>query len=96
MPTMPTKGRSERLNVRLTKAQVTLIQLAAKETRTDVSSFLVESAYLRAEEILSSQIQILYSSEQWRAFLKMLDRIPQDKPRLKELLTSPTDQTSAK
>jgi uncharacterized protein (DUF1778 family) len=84
------KGRTERLNVRVTEAQARLIRLAAKETRANMSSFLVESACLRAEEALASQEHFVYNAKQWAAFTAALDRPVKDKPRLKALLTEPS------
>ena len=81
------KTRSERLNVRVTGEQARLIRLAARETQATVSSFLVQSACLRAEEALASQKQIVYNAKQWQAFLSMLDRPVKEKPRLRKLLT---------
>jgi uncharacterized protein (DUF1778 family) len=86
----PVKTRSERLNVRVTREQARIIRLAAKETRATVSSFLVESACLRAEEELASQRAIVYTDKQWEAFMEMLDRPARDKPRLRKLLTEPS------
>lgn len=88
MPTVQ-KTRTERLNVRVTEDQARLIRLAAKETKASVSSFLVESARLRAEETLASQQHFVYSEKQWDAFTAALDRPEQDKPRLRALLNEP-------
>jgi uncharacterized protein (DUF1778 family) len=84
------ESRTERLNVRVTEAQGRLIRLAAKETRANVSSFLVESACLRAEETLASQQHFVYNAKQWDAFTAALDRPAQDKPRLNKLFTEPS------
>lgn len=90
MPAIIEKGRSERLNVRVTEAQARLIRRAAKETQANLSSFLVESACLRAEEALASQKHFVYDQKQWAAFTAALDRPAQDKPRLKSLLNEPS------
>lgn len=84
------KKRTERLNVRVTETQARLIRLAAKERRENMSSFLVESACLRAEEALASQQHLVYSAEQWRAFMTALDRPVREKPRLRKLLAEPS------
>jgi uncharacterized protein (DUF1778 family) len=84
------KGRTERLNVRVTREQARLIRLAAKETRANVSSFLVESACLRAEEALASKQHFVLPPEKWEAFTAALDRPAQSKPGLKKLLTEPS------
>jgi uncharacterized protein (DUF1778 family) len=85
------EGRSERLNVRVTTAQAKLIRLAAEQTETNLSAFLVESACLRAEEALAAKQHLVYSPGQWDAFVAMLDRPTldpkKDKPRLRKLLT---------
>ena len=90
MSAIAEKGRTERLNVRVTEDQARLIRRAAKETQANVSSFLVESACLRAEEALASQRHLVYDAKQWAAFIAVLDRPAQDKPRLKALLNEPS------
>ena len=90
MPAVVPESRTERLNIRVTEAQARLIRMAAKEVRANVSSFLVESACLRAEETLASQHHLVYSAKQWEAFITMLDRPAENKPRLKKLLTEPS------
>jgi uncharacterized protein (DUF1778 family) len=84
------RGRTERLNVRVTEDQARLIRRAAKVTQANISSFLVESACLRAEEALAAQSHLTYDTGQWNAFIAALDRPAQDKPRLKSLLTEPS------
>jgi uncharacterized protein (DUF1778 family) len=84
------KIRNERLNVRVTASQARLIRLAAQQSRASTSSFLVESACLRAEEALASQQHLVYTPAQWSAFTAALDRPPMLKPRLRRLLTAPS------
>jgi uncharacterized protein (DUF1778 family) len=90
MPSVAPKTRTERLNVRVTEDQARLIRLAAQRTRANISSFLVESACLRAEESLASQRHFEYSEEQWAAFTAALDRPPRVLPRLRKLLAEPS------
>lgn len=90
MPTTADKTRTERLNVRVTSDQARLIRRAATATRANLSSFLVESACLRAEEALASQQHFVYTAKQWDAFTAALDRPAQSKPRLKALLNRPS------
>ena len=84
------KIRTERLNVRVTSAQARLIRRAAMAAKANLSSFLVESACLRAEETLASQQHFVYTAKQWDAFTAALDRPAQDKPRLRALLSKPS------
>lgn len=90
MPTTGQKTRNERLNVRVTADQARLIRRAAKTTKVNLSSFLVESACLRAEESLASQQHFVYTAKQWDAFTAALDRAVRDKPRLRALLSKPS------
>jgi uncharacterized protein (DUF1778 family) len=90
MQALAQKTRTERLNVRVTEDQALLIRRAARETRVNMSSFLVESACLRAEETLASQQHFVYTEKQWNAFNAALDRPEQDKPRLRALLSEPS------
>lgn len=90
MPATAGKARTERLNVRVTADQARLIRRAAKETQANLSSFLVESACLRAEEALASQQHLVYTAKQWDAFAAALDRPARHKPRLKALLSEPS------
>ncbi len=90
MPSLAIKTRTERLNIRVTEDQARLIRLGAKQNQANVSSFLVESACLRAEESLASERHFIYSEDQWAAFTAALDRSPVEKLALKRLLSEPS------
>jgi uncharacterized protein (DUF1778 family) len=90
MPATQEKTRTERLNVRVTSNQARLIRRAAKATRANLSTFLVESACLRAEEALASEQHFIYTARQWDSFIAALDRPAQLKRRLRSLLTKPS------
>jgi uncharacterized protein (DUF1778 family) len=90
MPPRAEKIRTERLNVRVTSDQARLIRRAATATKANLSSFLVESACIRAEEALASQQYFVYTAEQWDAFTAAMDRPALDKPRLRALLNEPS------
>ena len=82
--------RSARLNLRATKKQEKLIKLAAKETHVNVSTFVIESACLRAEEALASKQHFEIKPAQWAEFIAALDRPLQQKPNLRRFLTEPS------
>ncbi len=84
-----TTTRTKRINIRVTEAQAHLLRQAAQQASSNVSSFLVESACLRAEEALASQRYFFYTEEQWTAFAKALDAPPTHNPELRKLLTEP-------
>lgn len=82
--------RSARFNLRATKKQERLIKLGAEQMQSTVSTFLLESACLRAEEALAAKQHFELKLAQWNAFLAALDRSPRDKPNLRKLLTEPS------
>lgn len=82
--------RSARFNLRATKKQEKLIKLAATETRSSVSAFVLESACLRAEEVLASRQHFEIEPDEWKEFIAALDREPRQKPNLRKLLTGQT------
>jgi uncharacterized protein (DUF1778 family) len=82
------RPRNERLNLRATTKQANLIRRAAREMRSNLSNFVLESACLRAEQALSEKQVFELKPAEWTQFLRLLDRAPQEKPRLRKLLTS--------
>jgi uncharacterized protein (DUF1778 family) len=81
--------RTARFNLRATKRQEKLIKLAAREARSNVSAFVLESACIRAEETLASKQHFEIRPAQWNEFLAALDRKPERKSNLRRLLTEP-------
>lgn len=79
--------RTQRINFRATSSQAKLIERAAEETGSNVSAFVLESACLRAEEALASKRHFEITSAQWEKFTAALDREPQQKPKLRKLMT---------
>lgn len=84
-------GRAtERLNLRATKRQILLLEMAARETQANLSAFMIESSCLRAEEVLSSKQHFEIKPASWNRFVAALDRPPQHKPGLRKLMTGPS------
>jgi uncharacterized protein (DUF1778 family) len=90
MPSATRRTRSERLNLRATRKQARLIRLGAKETRSNLSNFVVESACLRAEQALASKQYFELKPAEWSQFMAALDRPVQQKPKLRQLLAQPS------
>jgi uncharacterized protein (DUF1778 family) len=90
MPPTTRRTRTERLNLRATRKQAKLIRLGAKETRSNISNFIVESACLRAEQALASKTEFELKPAEWAQFLAALDRPVQQKPKLRKLLSEPS------
>ena len=81
--------RSNRLNIRATKAEKRLLETAAARRDTTVSDFVLEAARSRAEVVLAEERDFELSPERWKAFVAALERPVQPKPRLKKLLNEP-------
>ena len=81
---------TERLNLRATKRQILLLEMAARETQANLSAFMIESSCLRAEEVLSSKQHFEIKPANWNRFVAALDRPAQQKPGLRKLMTEPS------
>ena len=82
--------RSRRLNIRTTPRQEKLIELGAELHGINVSSFVVESACLQAEQAIADKRSFQLNEKDWREFMKALDAPPKSKPALRKLLSEPS------
>jgi uncharacterized protein (DUF1778 family) len=88
MPVLrPTKN--ERIDVRTSSSVKLLLQEAARVTHKNVSEFLLDAGITAANQALADRRLFVLDDKQWAAFEQVLDRPVQDKPRLKDLLTTP-------
>ncbi|GAU09734.1 type II toxin-antitoxin system TacA family antitoxin [Desulfoplanes formicivorans] len=88
MPALrPTKN--ERIDVRTSSAVKLLLQEAARVSHKNVSEFLLDAGITAANQTLADRRLFVLDDKQWAAFEQALDRPVQDKPRLKDLLTTP-------
>ena len=81
--------RSEKLDLRLTRAAKRALQAAAAASHRSVSEFVLESALARADEALADRRSFALSAAQWKAFVAALDAPPRPLPRLECLLKEP-------
>lgn len=84
------KPKQERMNLRTTSHQKEVIKRAASLRQTDVSSFMLSSAYEAAQEVLAQQTHFALADEQWNAFCSALDAPPKEIPALKALFSQPS------
>ena len=87
MPSRTT--RSEKLDLRLRRADKQALQAAAAALRRSVSEFVLESALARADEALADRRSFGLNATQWKAFMAALDAPPRPLPRLERLLKEP-------
>jgi uncharacterized protein (DUF1778 family) len=85
----PRTLRTEKLDLRLTKAAKRSLQAAALASHRSVSEFVLESALSRADEALADRRAFGLDAKQWSAFLASLDAPPRLAPRLERLLKEP-------
>ena len=79
--------RTSRLNIRATARQEKLIRTGAETTGVSVTDFILESACLQAEHVLSDKRTFVVSPRQWQSFVEALDRPAQVKPELARLFS---------
>ena len=81
--------RSEKLDLRLTPENKSLLQNAAQAQHRSVSEFVLESALARAGETLPDRQRFGLPADRWAAFLGALDAPVRPLPRLSRLLSEP-------
>jgi uncharacterized protein (DUF1778 family) len=78
--------RAEVLNLRASRKQKVLIDRAAEALGRTRSDFMLDAACREAESVLLDRRYFTLSEEAFQRFTRMLDRPPQDNPRLRRLL----------
>ncbi len=81
--------RSEKLDLRLTRADKRALRAAAAVAHRSVSEFVLESALARADEALADRRAFALRGAQWEAFVAALDAPPRKVPRMGRLLKEP-------
>ena len=83
-------SKKHRLNLRTTRQQRKLIEVAAGLCGEDMTDFVITSAYNRAEQVLADRRHFELPPERWKKFVAALDRRPAPKVRLRRLLSEPS------
>ena len=78
--------KSVRIDIRTTPTVKRALQDAASVSSKTVSEFLLDSALVRAAEVLADRRLFLLNDQQWEAFKAALDTPSQPMPRLEKLL----------
>jgi uncharacterized protein (DUF1778 family) len=86
---LATIRRTEKLDVRISRAAKAKLQAAAVVSHRSMSDFVMESALSRAEEMLAERRIFSLNAENWAAFQAALDAPTRPLPRLKKLLSEP-------
>lgn len=78
--------RDARINLRGTSAELEFIRRAAESSKKSLTEFVLESAAIAAERVLSDRREFVLDSKAWQAFQVALERPAVLKPRLQTLL----------
>ena len=83
-------AKTQRLELRLTEEQNTLIRSAATHTSRSISDFVLSAATLEAQRRLADQRLFLMDDEQYARFEEILEASPTDDPKLRKLFDRPS------
>jgi uncharacterized protein (DUF1778 family) len=83
-------NRTEKLDLRLSRAAKKTLQAAATAERKSVSEFVLDTALSEAEERLADRRLFTLDAKGWDAFIAALDAPPRRHARLERLFREPS------
>jgi uncharacterized protein (DUF1778 family) len=83
-------NRTEKLDLRLTRAAKQTLQAAAIAARKSVSEFVLDTALSEAEERLADRRVFMLDGKKWDDFMAALDAPPRRHARLERLFSEPS------
>ena len=83
-------AKTQRLELRLTEEQNTLIRSAATYTSRSISDFVLSAATLEAQRRLADQRIFFMNDEQYARFEEILAASPSEDPKLRKLFERPS------
>lgn len=86
----PKSSKSERLAVRISPEQRSLLSAASRAQETTITGFVLTAATRAAEDALADRRRFVLAEPEWAAFIAALDRPPRQFPRLRRLLATPS------
>lgn len=84
------RTRSERLEVRTTKDERSLIDRAAAEQGTDLTEFVVSNLTVAAQRVLADRTEFVLDVEAAQAWDAVNRRRPRELPGLRQLMERPS------
>lgn len=81
-----TRTRSERLEVRTSKDERALIDLAIAEQGTDLTEFVISNLTVAARRVLADRTEFVLDAESVEAWEAINSRRPRDLPGLRRLM----------
>lgn len=89
-------NRTEKLDLRLTRAAKQTLQAAATAAHKSVSEFVLETALNEASQRLADRTAFTLDETNWAAFVQALDAPPRRHARLERLFREPSVFDQAK
>jgi uncharacterized protein (DUF1778 family) len=83
-------NRTEKLDLRLTRAAKETLQAAANAAQKSVSEFVLQTALTEASDRLADRTTFTLDEKKWDAFVKALDAPPRRHARLERLFREPS------
>ncbi len=80
----------ERWDFRVASETDQLVRQAAETAERTLTDFVVDAAVIEAERVLTDRTQFVLEADQWKRFVELLDRSPQEKPGLEKLFSQPS------
>lgn len=85
-PAAKRDAKVERVELRASPRQTSVIRQAADATGKTVSAFVLDAAYVEAQRALADRRLFRLDPDRWSRFVKALDRPARPKPRLEKLM----------
>ncbi len=85
----PAPQKGARFSIRASALQKKVIAQAAQIKETTMSEFVLEQAFLAAQQVIADQAHFVLPKKQWKSFCAALDAPPRSIPALRRLLTEP-------
>ena len=82
--------KTQRLELRLTEEQNSLIRSAARHESRNISDFVLSAATLEAQRRLADQRFFMLNEEDHARFEEILEASPTDDPKLRKLFDRPS------
>ncbi len=90
MSTQTARRKEDRLEVRLSPKAKSLLKRAASVERKSVSAFVLDKGLAAAAETLADRREFRLPAKQYDAFVAALDAPAKARPRLEQLLKTPS------
>ena len=90
MHTTSHTGKEERINLRASPSEKSLIAIAARLSKIKPTQFVRQAILEKAQQVVMEANNFILPEAKWQEFITALDEAPREIPRLKKLLSKKT------